>query len=72
MTVEGTWDLSISTPIGTIAAVVELRRADGALTGTAHGAGEDVPLRELELSGDDRLTSKVTGSRRPERAGAGR
>ncbi|WP_327674975.1 MULTISPECIES: hypothetical protein [unclassified Streptomyces] len=107
MTVEGTWDLSISTPIGTIAAVVELRRENGTLTGTAHGAGEDVPLRELELSGEDRLTwkqavtrpmrlnlsfavtvdgdtlsgtsragrlpaSKVTGSRRPERAGAGR
>jgi hypothetical protein len=106
MTVEGTWDLAIATPIGTIAAVVELRREGGALIGTAHGAGEEVPLRELELSGDDRLTwkqavtrpmrlnltfavtvdgdtltgtsragrlpaSKVTGSRRPERAGTG-
>jgi hypothetical protein len=107
MTVEGTWDLSISTPIGTIAAVVELHREDGTLTGIAHGAGEEVPLRDLELSGNDRLTwkqaatrpmrlnltfavtvdgdtltgtsragrlpaSKVTGSRRAERAGAGR
>ncbi|MEB8344190.1 hypothetical protein [Streptomyces endophyticus] len=107
MTVEGIWDLSVSTPIGTIAAVVELRGEGGELTGTAHGAGEEVPLHDLELTGDDRLTwkqavtrpmrlnlafavtfdgdtltgtsragrlpaSKVTGTRRPERAGAGR
>lgn len=63
MTVEGTWDLSISTPIGTIAAVVELRREGGALTGIAHGAGEEVPLRDLELSGDDRLTWKQAVTR---------
>ncbi|MFZ3562508.1 hypothetical protein [Streptomyces sp. BH055] len=63
MTVEGTWDLSISTPIGTIDAVVELRGQSGALTGFAHGAGEEVPLRERELSGDDRLTWKQAVTR---------
>lgn len=47
MSVEGTWDLSVSTPIGTIAAVVELHRRDGVLTGTAHGAGEQVPLEDV-------------------------
>ncbi len=52
MSVEGTWDLSISTPIGTIEAVVELRRQDGVLTGTADGAGEEVPLSDIALAGD--------------------
>ncbi|WP_413803168.1 hypothetical protein [Streptomyces iranensis] len=50
--VEGTWDLSISTPIGRIKAVIELRDEDGALTGTAHGAGEEVPLADVALDGD--------------------
>ena len=55
MSVEGTWDLSISTPIGKITAVVGLRRQDGLLIGTAHGAGEEVPLGDIALDGD-RLT----------------
>jgi hypothetical protein len=55
MSVDGTWNLSISTPIGKIKAVVELRERDGRLTGVAHGAGEDVPLGDLSLDGD-RLT----------------
>ncbi|GAA1763813.1 hypothetical protein [Streptomonospora arabica] len=57
MPVEGTWDLSVSTPVGTISAVLELRREDGVLTGSAHGAGEEVPLTGLVLDGD-RLTWK--------------
>ncbi|MEV7425850.1 hypothetical protein [Streptomyces sp. NPDC091212] len=57
MPVEGTWDLSISTPIGRIKAAVELLRTEGALTGLAHGAGEEVPLNGLVLEGD-RLTWK--------------
>ncbi|WP_413812716.1 hypothetical protein [Streptomyces sp. OE57] len=57
MPVEGTWNLSISTPIGKIKAVVELREQDGALTGVARGADEEVPLRDVALDGD-RLTWK--------------
>ncbi len=52
MLVEGTWNLSISTPIGKIRAAVELREQDGVLTGVAHGAGEEVPLGDLTLDGD--------------------
>uniref|UniRef100_A0AAU3H714 Uncharacterized protein n=1 Tax=Streptomyces sp. NBC_01401 TaxID=2903854 RepID=A0AAU3H714_9ACTN len=55
MAAEGVWDLSISTPIGRIEAVIELARQDGVLTGTAHGAGESVPLSDVTLDGD-RLT----------------
>ncbi|GAA3354115.1 hypothetical protein GCM10017744_010540 [Streptomyces antimycoticus] len=52
MSVEGTWDLSMSTPIGRIKAVAEFRHEDGTLTGTAHGAGEEVPLVDVALEGD--------------------
>ncbi|MFJ8856951.1 hypothetical protein ACIRD8_00810 [Streptomyces sp. NPDC102451] len=62
MPVEGIWDLSVSTPIGTIKAVVELRREDGLLTGAAHGTGEEVPLRDVLLDGD-RLTWKQAVTR---------
>ncbi|WP_431676519.1 hypothetical protein [Kitasatospora sp. KL5] len=55
MSVEGTWDLVISTPIGRIKAVVDIRQQDGVLAGTARGAGEEVPLGDLALDGD-RLT----------------
>ncbi|WP_030802175.1 hypothetical protein [Streptomyces sp. NRRL S-337] len=57
MPLEGTWNLSISTPIGKMKAVVELREQDGVLTGVAHGAGEEVPLNDVALDGD-RLTWK--------------
>lgn len=57
MSVVGTWNMSISTPIGKIKAVVELREQDGILTGVAHGAGEDVPLTDICLNGG-RLTWK--------------
>ncbi|MFD8949744.1 hypothetical protein ACFV0B_12900 [Streptomyces xanthophaeus] len=52
MAVEGIWDLSVSTPIGTVEAVVELSREAGALVGSARGAGEDVPLSDITLDGD--------------------
>ncbi|MFJ3539886.1 hypothetical protein ACIPQA_31015 [Streptomyces sp. NPDC090109] len=57
MSVEGTWNLSVSTPIGTVKAVVALRERDAVLTGVAHGAGEEVPLHDFALDGD-RLTWK--------------
>jgi hypothetical protein len=44
--------LTISTPIGRIEAVVELRREQGLLAGSADGAGEKVPLHDIVLDGD--------------------
>jgi hypothetical protein len=52
MSVEGVWDLSISTPIGRIKAAIEIVRESGVLIGTAHGAGERVPLGDVALDGD--------------------
>ncbi|MFG2949519.1 hypothetical protein [Streptomyces adustus] len=57
MPVAGTWNLSISTPVGRIGAVVELREREGLLTGVARGADEEVPLSDITLTGD-RLTWK--------------
>jgi hypothetical protein len=57
MSVEGTWNLSISTPIGKINTVVALCEQDGILTGVAHSAGEEVALADITLAGD-RLTWK--------------
>ncbi|MFF9391062.1 hypothetical protein [Streptomyces griseoluteus] len=57
MSVAGTWHLSVSTPVGKIKAVVELRERDGVLTGVARGAAEEVPLSGIDLNGD-RLTWK--------------
>lgn len=53
MSAEGTWDLTISTPIGKINAVVVLDRANGALTGTAHGAGETITLTDVTTDGNN-------------------
>ena len=55
MTVEGTWNLVIATPIGKQLATLELSREAGRLTGIAKSAAEDVPLRDLTLDGN-RLT----------------
>ncbi|MEU1382202.1 hypothetical protein [Streptomyces albidoflavus] len=62
MSVEGTWDLSIATPVGRIKAVVTLRRVDGVLTGTAEGAGQEVVLSEVVADGD-RVTWKQAVTR---------
>ncbi|MCX4817845.1 hypothetical protein OG601_45445 [Streptomyces sp. NBC_01239] len=57
MSVVGTWDLSVFTPIGKIKVVIELHEREGVLTGVARGAGEEVPLADVSLDGD-RLTWK--------------
>ncbi len=57
MSAEGIWNLSISTPIGKMKAVVTFHEQDTVLTGVARGAGEEVPLSDIALDGE-RLTWK--------------
>ncbi|MEV0486656.1 hypothetical protein AB0I69_39445 [Streptomyces sp. NPDC050508] len=57
MPIEGVWDLTIATPIGRIKPVIELRREGAEFIGIAHGAGEEVPLRDVLVDGD-RITWK--------------
>lgn len=60
--INGVWDLTIVTPIGRVQPVVELRTENGLLVGTAHGAGETLPLKDVALDGD-RLTWKQSITR---------
>jgi hypothetical protein len=59
MSVEGTWQLVIDTPIGKQQTIVELSAKDGALHGVARDQrhGEEVELTDLVLDGN-RLTWK--------------
>jgi hypothetical protein len=54
MSVEGTWQLVISTPIGKQHAALELSTQDGILHGVARDQkhGDEVELSELVLDGD--------------------
>ncbi|MFL1426492.1 MULTISPECIES: hypothetical protein [unclassified Nocardiopsis] len=54
-TVEGVWELSITTPIGRLTPTVEFTRTAGVLTGTARDGHGEVELREPAVDGD-RLT----------------
>ncbi|MFF4377999.1 hypothetical protein [Kitasatospora sp. NPDC001547] len=60
--IHGIWDLTIATPIGRIRPVVELSSHEGELVGTARGAGENLPLRDVVLDGH-RLTWKQSVTR---------
>jgi hypothetical protein len=50
MSIVGEWDVTIKTPIGSMAVVYAFTEADGALTGTAAGKGETVPLRDIAVA----------------------
>ncbi|MFG1610480.1 HD domain-containing protein [Actinoplanes sp. NPDC049265] len=54
---DGTWDLTLHTPIGKRQVVLDLSTDGGPLRGVARdtGSGEEVPLRDVVLDGD-RLT----------------
>lgn len=48
----GTWNVQISTPIGTIRADIVFAERDGALAGVARSKDEEVPLRDIVVAGD--------------------
>jgi hypothetical protein len=50
MSIIGEWDVSIKTPIGSMAVVYVFTESDGALTGTASGKGETVPLHDITVA----------------------
>ena len=55
MSIEGTWNISLATPIGTRTAVVELSTQDGTLHGLSTGETGPITLTSLEFHGN-RLT----------------
>ena len=50
MTIVGEWDVTIKTPVGSLA-VVYTFADDGGIIGTASGKGETVPLRDIVVAG---------------------
>ncbi|MBU9765659.1 hypothetical protein FR943_17635 [Mycobacterium sp. TNTM28] len=50
MGLSGQWDVRIKTPIGSLDVVYRFDEPDGAVTGTAQGKGETVPLRDITVA----------------------
>lgn len=46
-TIDGTWDLTLKTPIGALAIIYTFNRTDGAITGIGQHKGETVPLTDI-------------------------
>ena len=44
MAIDGTWEITINSPMGAQKAKLELAAKDGALTGTQHAQGSSQPL----------------------------
>ena len=47
----GDWDVTIKTPIGSLAVAYTFTDDDGSVAGTATGKGETVPLRDVNVAG---------------------
>jgi hypothetical protein len=50
MSILGSWDLTIKTPIGALAVAYEFTESAGALAGMASLKGETVPLQDLNVT----------------------
>jgi len=62
MSLTGTWNISISTPIGTQSVILELTESSGVVEGIAKGDAETTPLINPILDGN-RLTWKQSITR---------
>ena len=51
MDLKGVWDVTVKTPIGSLAVVYTFTEHDGTLAGTAKARGETVPLRDIVVAG---------------------
>ena len=51
MSILGDWDVSIKTPIGTLAVLYTFTESDGTIAGTATGKDETVPLQDVVIDG---------------------
>jgi hypothetical protein len=52
MMIDGSWDVTVATPIGRVYVTIEFNRIGGALTGIARGKGEDVALHDITEVGE--------------------
>ena len=51
MDLQGVWDVTVKTPIGSLAVVYTFTEHDGTLAGTAKARGDTVPLRDIVVAG---------------------
>ena len=58
----GDWDVTIKTPIGSLAVVYTFTEQDGTLAGTATAKDEEVPLRGIAVEGQ-RITWRQSVTR---------
>jgi hypothetical protein len=52
MTVDGTWNITISTPMGERRSTLQLKSSGGTLTGTQSADGEATEISDGSVSGD--------------------
>ena len=52
MSVVGDWDVTIKTPIGSLAVTYTFSQADDGLAGTATRQGDTAPLQDISVDGD--------------------
>ena len=52
MSIVGDWDVTIKTPIGSLAVVYSFTAEGGVIGGSATGQGETVPLHDIALAND--------------------
>jgi hypothetical protein len=58
MSADGTWNITVDTPMGTQSSTLELASDGASLTGTQSGNGESGPIYEGSVDGDE-VTWKV-------------
>lgn len=51
MSVTGTWNLTLNSPLGDQAATLQIQEADGAYQGTLKGQGDPTAVEELKVDG---------------------
>jgi hypothetical protein len=52
MSITGTWNLTLTSPLGDQTAQLDVHEAEGELKGTLTGKGEPAPLHRVSLQGE--------------------
>jgi hypothetical protein len=53
MSVTGTWNLTLNSPLGDQAATLQLEESEGAFHGTLKGQSDPAPVEELKVEGSN-------------------
>ena len=63
-TFAGSWDVTIDTPIGTIAAVFDITEQDGSISGVGRTDAETVDFYDVVADGERLLRGQAVDERR--------